>query len=99
MLEWIDTISQKRKFLYAREEKLEQVLQMITKVSQDLEAGENMVGQAKNNIKNLDKRITKVQNPSTHLSDVFYTHSLDISYITFVTTIRFAIAIVQAQTL
>ncbi len=64
---------------------------MITKVSQDLEAEENMVGQAKSSIKNLDRRITKAQNPSTGLPDVPHTTSAAAA--------RSAAAVVQAQTL
>ncbi len=64
---------------------------MMTKVLQDLEAEENMVGQAKSSIENLDRRITEAQNLSTHL--------LDVSHITFATTAKSAAAAVQAQTL
>lgn len=46
---------------------------MITKVSQDLEKEENIVGQAKSSIKNLDKRITEAQNSSTCLPDISHT--------------------------
>lgn len=52
-LEQIDTISQQRKSLQAREEKLEQVLQMITKVSKDLEAEDSMVERQKTTLKTL----------------------------------------------
>lgn len=49
-LERIETISQERKSLQAREEKLGRVCQIITKVSKDLEA-------EKNSIKTLDRKI------------------------------------------
>ncbi len=99
MLERIDTISQERKSLQAREEKLGRVLQMITKVSQDLEAEENMVGQAKSSIENLDSRITEAQNPSTRLPDVPHTRLPDVPYTTSAAAARSAAAAVQAQTL
>ena len=59
---------------------------MITKVLKDLEKEENIVGQLKSNIENLDKKITEAQNPSTRLPDV--------SYIIFAVVIRSATAIV-----
>lgn len=87
-LEQIDIILQEQKSLQTQEEKLGQVLQMIIKVSQDLEMEENMDEQAKNSIKNLDKRITEVQNPSNHLFDVPHTTSI--------TAARSTASIVQA---
>lgn len=42
-LKRIDSISQERKFLQARKKKLGRVLQMITKVSKNLETEENTV--------------------------------------------------------
>lgn len=70
-LEQINSIMQKRKSLQALKEKLGWVLQMITKVSKDLETEENTVRQLKSSIKNLDRNITKVQNLSTHFPNVF----------------------------
>ncbi len=64
---------------------------MITKVSQDLKAEENMVRQAKSSIENLDKRITEAQNPSTRL--------LDVPHTTSAAAAKSAAAAVQAQTL
>lgn len=90
-LERIDSISQERKSLQAREEKLGRVLRMITKVSKDLEAEENTVGQSNSSIENLDRRITEAQNPFTRLPDVSHTTSA--------AAIRSAAAAVQAQTL
>lgn len=40
-----------------QEEKLKRALQVITKVSKDLELKEIIVGQAKNSIEEIDKRI------------------------------------------
>lgn len=48
---------------------------IITKISKDLEAEKNMVGQAKNIIIKLDRRIIEAQNTFIHLFDVFYTIS------------------------
>ncbi len=93
-LERIDSISQEQKSLQAREEKLGRVLQMITKVSQDLEAEENMIGQAKSSIENLDRRITEAQNPSTRLPDVPHTHLPDVPHITSAAAARSAAATV-----
>lgn len=73
-LERIDSISQERKSLQVQEKKLVRVLQMIT-VSKDLETEENIVGQSKNSIKNLDRKITEAQNPSTRLLNVSHTIS------------------------
>ncbi len=64
---------------------------MIIRVLQDLEAEENKMRQAKSSIKNLDKRITKAQNPSIRLSD--------ISHTTSVTTAKSVAITVQVQTL
>lgn len=64
---------------------------MIIKLSKDFETEENIVEQAKNSIKKLDKRITEVQNPSSRLFNVFYT--------TFATTTRSIAATIQAPTL
>lgn len=66
MLEQIDIILQTRKSLQVREEKLGQVFPMITKMSKDPEAEENIVEQERSNIENLKKKMTKAQNPSTH---------------------------------
>ena len=59
ILEWINSILQERKFLQAQEEKFGWVLQIITKVSKDLEIEKNIIGQLKSSIKNLDKKIIK----------------------------------------
>lgn len=90
-LEWIDTILQEQKSLQVWEEKLRRVLQMITKVLQDLKAEENMVEQAKSSFKNLDRKITEAQNLSTRLPD--------IPHISSATAARSIAIIVQAQTL
>lgn len=63
---------------------------MINKVSKNLETDENIVEQTKNTIKNLDKRITKVQNSYTCLLDLYHTT---------VAVARSAANAVQAQTL
>ena len=90
-LERIDTISQERKSLQAREEKLGRVLQMMTKVSKDLELEETMVGQAKSSIEKIDRQITEAQNPPARLPDVAHTTSAVAA--------RSAAAAVQAQAL
>ncbi len=72
---------------------------MITKVSQDLEAEENMVRQAKSSIENLDRRITEAQNPSTRLPDVSHICLLDISHTISAAAARSVAVVVQAQTL
>lgn len=56
-------------------------------MAKHLDAEENIVGQAKKNIKNLDKVITKAQNPSTHLFGTFY--------ISFAIAIKSATATIQ----
>ena len=90
-LKRIDSISQERKSLQAQEEKLDRVLQMITKMSKDLETEENIVGQSKNIIKNLNRKITEAQNLSICLLDVSHTIS--------VAAVRSAATVVQAQKL
>lgn len=74
-LERINSILQERKSLQVQEEKLGWVFQIITKVSKDLETEENIVGQSKKSIENLDRIITKAQNSSTRLPNVSYTIS------------------------
>ena len=90
-LEQINSISQERKSLQAQEKKLGWVLQMIIKVSKNLEIEENIVKQSKSSIANLDRKITEAQNPSTCFPD--------ISYTIFATAVRSATTIVQAQRL
>lgn len=46
---------------------------MMTKVSKDLEEEENIVGQAKSGIKEIDGKITEAQNPSTRLPNIAHT--------------------------
>lgn len=58
-LEQINSILQERKSLLVWEEKLDRVLQIITKVSKNLEIEENMVEQSKNSIENLYRKIIK----------------------------------------
>ncbi len=72
---------------------------MITKVLQDLEVKENIVGQVKSNIKNLDRRITETQNPSTCLPDIPYTRFPDVPYTNSAVVARSDTTAVQAQTL
>lgn len=74
-LEQINTILQEQKLLQAWEEKMGQAFQLMTKVSKDLEEGENIVGQTKSSIEKIDRTITKAQNPSTCLFDIIYTTS------------------------
>lgn len=71
-----------------QKEKLGQVLQIITKMLQDLKPKKNMVKQAKSNIKNLDKKITEAQNLFIHFPNISHTISAAATA-----------AAVQAQTL
>ena len=65
--------------MQAWKEKLGQILQIMTKVSKNLKEEENMVGQAKNNIKKIDRKIIEAQNPFTRLFDVAHTTSAVIA--------------------
>lgn len=70
--ERIDTVSQQRKSLQAREEKLERVLQRLLKATKELEAEETMVDKAKGNIKRLDTSIDAAHDsPTSHPSVPF----------------------------
>lgn len=63
---------------------------MIIKVIKNLNTKEYIIRQAKNNIKNIDKRMKNLQNSSTRFFVIFY--------ITFATIIKSTNAIVQVQT-